>query len=130
VLEIHVDTLLPVLRRHFLEVVPVVVRRVVHEDRDRTRFRFDVGQRGAERRGVRHVALQETGAVAELRDQGLGLRGRDVEEEHAGVLARESRDDLLADAGAATGDDHRLARQRGVNSVRHIFLRKLKPRCS
>ena len=59
VAQVHREAIVPVLRRHRLDRVPLVVGRVVDQHADRPEPRLRLGDRRAERRDVSQVAGDE-----------------------------------------------------------------------
>src|SRR6202011_3019163 len=85
---------------------------IVDQDRDRSERLADGGDGPPCRRDVGKIGLLEVDLLAPPRErfrQRPRLRVPDVDEADLGALSGEMPDDRLTDAGAAAGDERRLA---------------------
>ena len=123
-LEIYRDPVVPILRRHLFGRVPLVMRRVVDEDRDRpvdfAGFRDARAQRG-NIRDVDMCKVSGKSLAGKLPRETDARFRRDIEVDNGRFLAREAAHDRFPDAGCATGDQDDFAGEIGIDG-NHGFL--------
>ena len=102
----------------------LVVRGVVDQDGDRPEGAAHPRDRGPQRRDVGEIRVLEAyarAAAVQFVGEGAGLGLLDVDEGGLRLLLDEAAHDRLADARAAAGDEHGLARKVAVGR-RHDVL--------
>jgi hypothetical protein len=121
VLQVHVETVVPIGFVDLFECMAIVIGGIVDEDIERSAFLYLPCDRALDRRNFCEIDMEVAKAVVacvgEPLDERVGRFVAYVEEGHVRPLAHESLDNSGADAGAAASHEHAPAGQAWIKSA-------------